>query len=450
MKKKITYSFVAFVVVFSLNGCKPEDKKIKNTREFSGDFIREYFTLQCKMIKETGGFYPPQAARSFAYSGIALYQAVFHGIPGSVSLGGQLNGLPADVFPQLKEGKEYNWALAGNAATAEILRKMFEKNISDENYNEINEMEEANRAAFAYGLNLQVVERSVQLGKDVATVVYDYSKTDGGHESYLDAFQLPYSLPSGPQHWIPTSSVQNPVSPYWGDVRAFLNVNVTQTQPVPPVLFSTDVSSPFYQEAYDVYNQVKNLNTDEELDIARYWADEPFNSSTSVGHIFNILTQLLEETNSTLEKTAVAYAKMGIAQHDAYVSCWKTKYDYVLIRPVSYIKAYIDQNFSTVIATPPFPSYSSAHACGAGAGAKIFINLFTNGNGNYDLTDNSQMQYGFPARNFSNFNDMALECAMSQFYGGLHFPMDNFRGLEQGRKIGDNVNNNLVFPTDIQ
>ena len=44
------------------------------------------------------------------------------------------------------------------------------------------------------------------------------------------------------------------------------------------------------------------------------------------------------------------------------------KYDYVLIRPVSYIQKYIDPSFKTVIGTPPFPAYTSGHSCEMGAG----------------------------------------------------------------------------------
>lgn len=160
--------------------------------------------------------------------------------------------------------------------------------------------------------------------------------------------------------------------------------------------------------------------------------------------------QLLQEDRATLEKTSVAYARLSIAENDAFISCWKGKYKYVLIRPVSYIKQYIDPSFTTVIGTPPFPAYTSGHSCEMGAGSRIFINMFTDGNGNYQFTDYSQLQYGFQARNYSNFTDMAEECAKSRFYGGLHYPMDNLKGLQIGRAIGDNVNRLINWPQKVK
>lgn len=448
MKKIYSITLILMFFTATFESCKKEDFSSADTQNYSGEFVRDYYTLQCKVTKETPGFFPPQAARAFAYVGITAYEAVYRGISGAVSLSGQLNGLSSSMLPQAEDGKEYNWALVANAAIAQTMRNMYELKITGENLEAINIMEEENEAKLAFGTSLPVAERSIQFGKQLAAAMFEYSKTDGGHESYLDAFQLPYQLPVGDHCWIPTGAALHPISPYWDENRPFMTINVTQTQPIAPVEFSTSSSSEFYDQAMQVYTQVTN-NSDEQKEIARFWADDPFNTCTPAGHTFNILTQLLEETDATLAKTAVAYAKLGIAENDAFISCWKSKYDHVLIRPVSYIKSYIDPNFATVIGTPPFPAYTSGHSCEIGVGAKVFTYMFTNGDGNYNLADRSQLQYGFPVRNFTNFNEMALECANSRFYGGIHYPMDNILGLEQGKKIGDNVNNNLVWPSDL-
>jgi hypothetical protein len=162
------------------------------------------------------------------------------------------------------------------------------------------------------------------------------------------------------------------------------------------------------------------------------------------------MTQLLEETNATLEKSSVAYAKLCIAENDAFISCWKLKYKSILIRPVSYIKQYIDPAFKTVIGTPAFPAFTSGHSVEIGAGTKVFNEMFTNGSGDYNFTDYSQLQYGFAARHYNNFNDMAEECANSRFYGGIHYTEDNIKGLEQGRAVGDFVINSLNWPKNIR
>jgi hypothetical protein len=74
-----------------------------------------------------------------------------------------------------------------------------------------------------------------------------------------------------------------------------------------------------------VYNQVKN-NTHDQLEVVKFWADDPFSTCTPTGHTFNILTQLLEENRCTLAKSALAYAKLSIAENDAFIACWQGKY----------------------------------------------------------------------------------------------------------------------------
>lgn len=451
-------SYVVFIALL-LASCRTDDEGPTPTppdasppaRDYDGEFLREYFFLTCDVSQTTDGFFPTQAARAYGYVGVAAYEAVIHGIDPSKTMAGQLQGFSEGSLPTPQAGVEYNWALACNAATAEMMRHMFEITISAENLTAINDMEAANRAAMSAGVSDEVVERSVNYGLSVADAVYEISQGDGGHQSQLDPFQLPFDMEEDDYCWVPTDEVTlQPLSPYWGDNRPFISGVVDASQPPAHVDFSTQPGSEFYQQAMDVYEQVTVHNTDEERTIAEYWADDPFQTCTPAGHTFNITTQLLEETGATLEKTAVALAMMSVAENDAFISCWRSKFDYVLIRPVSYIQQYIDPSFETVIGTPPFPAYISGHSAEIGAGVKVLIDLFAEPNGDYAFTDLSQVRYGFPAREYDNFYDMAEECALSRYYGGIHYEMDNTKGMDLGYAVGDAVVNQLDWPQNIQ
>ena len=443
-----------FLLLFIFSACR---KEYYGTEEssggaaytYSGKYVRNYFNLLCNISKSTPGFFPPEVARAYGYVGIANYEAVVNGIPGAQSLGGQLNALAASDIPSLPQNLQCNWGIASNAAIADIIRKMFEKKISAVNAAKIDSTEQANLREMSVASSPDMVNRSVNFGKQVAAAIYKYSVNDGGHEAYLDPFQLPYNMPPDPACWVPTSATLHPVSPYWGNNRAFIQANVTNTQQYEPTKFSASPSSDFYKHALEVYSQVKK-NTPDQVTITKYWSDDPFNTCTPTGHTFNVMTQLLEETNATLEKSSVAYAKLCLAENDAFIACWKTKYKSILIRPVSYIKQYIDPSFTTVIGTPAFPAFTSGHSVEIGAGSKIFIDMFTSGSGDYSFTDFSQLQYGFTARHYNNFNDMASECANSRLYGGIHYKEDNTIGLEQGRTVGDIILKTIHWPQNIR
>ena len=47
----------------------------------------------------------------------------------------------------------------------------------------------------------------------------------------------------------------------------------------------------------------------------------------------------------------------------------------------------------------------------------------------------------FVERSFDSFWAAAQETADSRFYGGIHTAQDNIVGLEEGKKIAQNVNN---------
>jgi len=44
-----------------------------------------------------------------------------------------------------------------------------------------------------------------------------------------------------------------------------------------------------------------------------------------------------------------------MAVNDAFISCWKTKYQYNLVRPVTYVRRLIDPDWLPLLTTPPFP-----------------------------------------------------------------------------------------------
>jgi hypothetical protein len=451
-KTHLTRVMIGFTFAFLLSSCRKDKTNIATgvsaaTRTYSGNQLRDYYTLICKITQSTPGFFPPVASRAYGFVGVASYESVVHGIPGASSLYGQLNGLAQ--LPVPNETLEYNWAISSNTAVAEMMKLMFQVNLSSDNLNKIDSMENANLAVLSAGVQRDIINRSVQFGADVTAAIYQASTSDGGHQAYLDPFQLPYTLPGGAFCWVPTSSTLTPVAPYWGNVKPFILADINNNQANLPITFGTDPASPFYKIALDVYNQVKN-NTPDQIAIAKFWADDPFSTCTPTGHSFNILIQLLKENNATLEKSSVAFAKLSIAEKDAFICCWKIKYQYVLLRPVSYIQKYIDPSFSTVIGTPPFPAYVSGHSTEIGAASKIYIDLFANEDGDYNFTDYSQVQWGFTTRSYKNFNEMAVEDANSRFYGGVHYDEDDVEGLRLGRKIGDNVNNSIHWPVGIK
>ncbi|MBP8213212.1 MAG: hypothetical protein KAX53_05665, partial [Saprospiraceae bacterium] len=239
---------ILLVVVGFIQSCSKDQPlpESQETETYSAKHLTDFYSLVCKITKNTPGFFPPQAARAYGYISIANYEAVRNGIENAVSLNTQLNGFSNYPLPTPNADAEYNWAIASNAAVAKMMIYMYDKNLKNEDRLKIQDLESANLTLLSSNVSQDIIERSIAYGKSVADVIYDYSKTDGGHESYLAPFQLPYTVPNDPHCWVPTSATLNPLSPKWGSNRPFLANNITKVQPTMPVAFSIEKSSEFY------------------------------------------------------------------------------------------------------------------------------------------------------------------------------------------------------------
>ncbi|ASZ11908.1 vanadium-dependent haloperoxidase [Chitinophaga pendula] len=391
-----------------------------------------WYQLQLKLIKETPGFSPPVAARAIAYTGVAGYEAVAPGIQGYPSLNGQLNGL--SQLPRPDRFKRYKWSIAANSALAAITKNLY-PNASPANVTAINQLETDNLAALSNNCDSAEVSRSVNFGKQIAAAILQWSNTDGGKDGYANNFPTDYIPPVGPGLWVPTPpQFQRALLPYWGNNRPLVRPATPDVPNIPHPPYATDTTSAFYKAAWLVYHKGITL-TPEERTIALYWADGG-GTFTPPGHLIAIAVQLAGEQQLSLARTARLLAQVGISLNDAGILCWKYKYKYNLVRPVTYIKNQIDSAWNPLINTPPFPSYTSGHATFTSAAGNVLAGNFGN---NFTFSDKQKIPDGFSARSFNTFSAMIDEAAISRVYGGIHYEYDSEAGKTTGKQIANRV-----------
>lgn len=441
--KFTTLRFLALLLgaMLLLNSCKQDIATFPDSADqYSSELAREWMALSLRLVKTTPGFTPPVAARAYGYAGITMYEAVVHGMPARRSLAGIVNGLNAADLPQPEAGAAYHWGIVANAAAREMFHALF-ANTSAANKARIDSMYGVFNVRFAAVSDDAAFERSVEFGELVGAAMVAYAASDGQMAAYASNFPASYLPPSGPGLWRPTPpAFQKALQPYWGDVRPFVSSHISGSQPMAPPPFSTDPSSVFYQEAMAVYDAVSSLTPEQRI-IAQFWSDDPGLTATPPGHSISILNQLIVREKKDLAFAAEAYARMGMAVHDAFIACWKCKYDYNLLRPVTYIQDHIDPGFMPILNTPPFPEYTSGHSSQSGACAEVFKGLFGESYAFTDYTHAKRTDINGAPRSFSNFDQYAREAADSRLYGGIHYPMGNDKGLEMGKFIGTEIRN---------
>jgi hypothetical protein len=433
MMKTLRFDRLALVMlvaggVLMQSGCSDEPTGPRNElKQYDAEVATAWFGLLNDLVKSEG-MAAPVAARAYGYAGVTLYESVVSGMETHQSLVGQLNGLTA--VPQVSRGEAYHWPTVASSAMAEITRRLFPDATADDSA-AITDLEGRFAEEFGPQVGQAVFNRSVAYGREVGLAIYSWAFTDGSALLNNCAF-VP---PQGIGLWVPTPPDYRPaLQPCWGELRPLALELPTDCQPVAPLPYDENKNSPFYAETREVYLAVKNI-TPEQREIALYWSDDPGTTYTPPGHWMSILGQIVDSNKYTFDIAVEAYARLGIALADAFISCWRTKYMYNRLRPVTAIHDFMDESWLPLVNTPPFPEYTSGHSVQSGAAAQVLTDLF----GHLGFVDHTYDARGLTPRTFNSFFDAAEEAAMSRLYGGIHYRSAITSGLEQGICIGHQV-----------
>jgi membrane-associated phospholipid phosphatase len=438
---KTIRNLIPVLVCLTLWACSLPFSRHLSEQEVAGAWA----DMSLRIARYTPANSPTFASRGFGYLGLTMYESIVPMFAGYESLAGQLNGL--DSLPQTADGKPYSWILSLNAGQAFILKNIYQQ-ASDEQKRSIDSLETAVYQYFSGTIkDKETVERSVAFGRAVAGAIFEWSKTDGGHRGYLQNFDKAYKPANRPGGWTPPLYAQScshhPLHPYWGKNRTFLKADAELAAPA-MIPYDTTPGSAYYEQFRKVYEKDQELTQDEK-EAALWWGDDPSETFTPPGHSYALATLALRKTNPPVIQWAETYARTGMAVADAFICCWKWKYQYVSERPNTFITQFIDQDWESFWPDPPFPAFPSGHAIQSAAAATVLTDLFGAPFAFTDSTHTGRPRDGlrdveFKTRSFPSFWAFAEETANSRFYGGIHTPQDNEAGQQAGVAIGKAVN----------
>lgn len=380
-------------------------------------------------------FSPPVASRIYVYAHMAAYEVIIQHNTSYQSLSGQVENFPK-VLPA---EKPVDYRLAGVYAFLQTGKALIfsEKILEDSIQKIIN--------TYKGDVPKAIFSESVQYGQQVSDAIISWARLD----QYDETRKIRrYNFLKQEGKWVPTPpAYMSAIEPNWKLIRTFTLDSASQFKPIPPPTFSREKDSEFYSSAYEVYQAGKEITKDQ-ADIANFWDCNPFainvhghvNYATKKlspgGHWLSIAGLASQKKNADLAGTSAAYTLTAIALFDAFISCWDEKYRSNLIRPESYINAYIDEKWKPLLQTPPFPEYTSGHSVISTASAVVLSNFFGD---DFSFVDTSETEYGYAPRSFSSFSEACNEAAISRMYGGIHYRQAITQGQIQGRKIGEQV-----------
>jgi membrane-associated phospholipid phosphatase len=299
------------------------------------------------------------------------------------------------------------------AASRELLKFLF----PGEKEYVAREAEEHKNSRLWAGANVQSdLTAGDSLGRKVAERIIAYAKTDkmslaNNQPAFpnLRADAAARGIPESEQWTSRELPARPPMLPFFGNVKTWNFDQATLVSirpPAPPARESTE-----FKANLDELRDLAKNRTREQFRIAAYWADGA-GTYTPPGHWNRTAAELIHANQLNEIRSARAMALVCTAMQDAGISCWDTKYYYLLPRPTE-----LDASITTSTGIPNFPAYTSGHSTFSAAAAEV-------------------LSYLFPAH-ATELGDLAKEASVSRIYGCIHYRFDCETGLVVGKKVGE-------------
>ncbi|TFF34927.1 phosphatase PAP2 family protein [Mucilaginibacter psychrotolerans] len=359
---------------------------------------------------------PPYAARAYAYVSAAQYDALVQTFKFKYTSGYRREAPYANdanvqaLVPKSKLPSYPSEDAAVAGATAQMMILLFP---GDLDYIQKKVAEEKLYRLMAGANTRSDWDAGENLGKQVANVFLARARADkanlaAGAKDDWTKLETDAKA-AGNTPWISLELPHRPpMLPLFPKVTPILMpaADVVAIRPAAPF---KEGSAEYQKDMDEVMAMSKNYDRDHERIVA-FWADG-VGTATPPGHWNSIAAEEFVKHNWSEVRWARNMALLNMAEMDAAIVCWDTKYFYFNPRPTQMVAG-----IKTLTGIPNFPSYISGHATFSGAAATV-------------------LGYLVPER-ATEFMTMANEAGMSRLYGAIHYRNDCTVGLATGVKVG--------------
>ena len=257
--------------------------------------------------------------------------------------------------------------------------------------------EEAGQSRVLAGLHFPSdVEAGLELGRAVAAKVIERAKADGSDTPWTG------TVPTGPDKWIG----DNPHEPGAASWQPWVLSSGDQLRVAPPPAYD---SAQIQAELEELRTYTRTLPSNTK---ALFW--QSFDGINTFWFDWASRRIFEHKLDANPPRAARIYALLSVAQEDAVIACWDSKYAYWMIRP-----SQLDPTLNVLFPPPPHPSYPAAHSCNSTAKADV-------------------LAYLFPS-DAQAITAYAEEAGLSRTWAGIHYRSDIEAGTVLGHAVAELV-----------
>jgi len=271
----------------------------------------------------------------------------------------------------------------------------------------------------------------ISVGDEVATRFLASRVGDGRGAN------VPYTPGSGPGAWIPTSPAP-PAMVWLSQMRPFAIESPSQFRPEPPPSLTSDEWAADYNEVKQMGALNSSERTPEQTSLGRFFLDP------GVPQIGDGLRRLAIDRGLSLKDNARLFAQIYVAQADATIAGWDSKYHYGFWRPITAIRAGdtdgnpntdADPTWRPLATTPNHPEYLSAHLFVDGAYSETLRLFF----GTKKIIVMLSSTTTGTSMTFTNTDDIPKAVTDARIFAGFHYRTSCVRGNVLGMKVAKYV-----------
>ena len=240
----------------------------------------------------------------------------------------------------------------------------------------------------------------------------------------------------------------NPINQFMPTMRPFALTSASQFRAEgPPDLTSFDFARDL-NEVKALGSAASLVRTPEQTDLARFATDPPprFFSRN--------LRRFATDGRSVLDHARLL-AILWVAQADATVACFDSKYYFDFWRPQSAVPladtdgnpaTVADPAWTPVVPTPNHPEYPAAHACNSATVGAVLERFYGTKKLNF-VMDATVPGLTTPVRQYRNVDDFVSDIKMARIYGGMHYRNSVNDGATLGVRVANYIGNNYFKRT---
>jgi hypothetical protein len=265
----------------------------------------------------------------------------------------------------------------------------------------------------------------------------------------------PFIGSTDPGMWRPTLPANAPMLiPWFGDVTRFTlddDLRERLASKSPPSLTSRRYTREF-NEVKEMGSLGSTRRTQAQTYLAHFFADNPI-------HMWNrALRGVAEARQLDIGRAARLFALANMATADALMTAWDHKNRYVQWRPITAIReadldgnpgTHKDENWLPLIATPPYPDWSSGANSVSGAMTQTVVRFFRTDHLGFTLTSNTppaQLPPPHNVRKYRRLSHAAADMVEARMLEGIHFRSSDVQGRKQGESIARRASRCFLRP----